>query len=268
MENDAFRRPPVGGHLNIETQSPSFAGRPWPVAGRVPFFSYAFQPIVDLVAREVISYEALIRGPLNEPAFQILEGVPVESRYQFDRDSRAAAIAAAMKLGLGCDLNLNFLPQSLCVSAEAINSTLRAAALNGLSAERIVLEVTEGEIIADHAHFGLLLNEYRAMGLKVAIDDFGADYSGLNLLANFQPDQIKIDMSLVRGIEKHGPRQAIVRAVAQACADLAIDLVAEGVETPAECSWLAAHGIRLFQGYLLARPGFESLPAVRYPEDF
>ena len=171
-----------------------------------------------------------------------------------------------MKLGLNGHLNLSFLTQSLGVSMECVDSTLRAAALNRLSVERIVLEVTEGQIIDDPAHFGVLLNKYRAIGLKVAIDDFGAGYSGLSLLANFQPDQIKIDMSLVRGIEKHGPRQAIVRAVAQACADLGIDVIAEGVETTAECSWLAAQRIRLFQGYLFARPGFECLPAISFPE--
>jgi blue light- and temperature-responsive anti-repressor len=61
--------------------------------------------------------------------------------------------------------------------------------------------VAEGEIIADQARFAEHINEYRGLGLKVDIDDFGAGYSGLNLLANFQPDQIKLDLTLVRGIE-------------------------------------------------------------------
>jgi len=114
----------------------------------------------------------------------------------------------------------------------------------------------------------VLMNEYRGLGVKVAIDDFGAGYSGLNLLANFQPDQIKLDMFLVRGIEGHGPRQAIVRATCQACRDLGIDVIAEGVETVEEYAWLMHAGVRLFQGYLLAKPGFESFPPVHYPESF
>jgi EAL domain-containing protein (putative c-di-GMP-specific phosphodiesterase class I) len=73
-------------------------------------------------------------------------------------------------------------------------------------------------------------------------------------------------MKLVRGIERHGPRQAIVRAVAQACSDLGIDVVAEGVETVQEYSWFADLGIRLFQGYLFAKPGFEIFPTVQYPD--
>jgi len=231
----------------------------------MPAFSYAFQPIVDVVASEVFSYEALIRGRANEPAFRVLERVPTQAKYQFDMDSRVAAIALAVRLGLDCHLNLNLLPQGLYASEASVTSTLAAAALHALPIDRVILEVTEGEVIADYAHLGQQLNEFRSMGLKVAIDDFGAGYSGLNMLADFQPDQIKIDMNLVRGIERHGPRQAIIRAVVQVCGDLGIDVIAEGVESLAEYAWFAEHGIRLFQGYLFAKPAFESLPQAHFP---
>jgi EAL domain-containing protein (putative c-di-GMP-specific phosphodiesterase class I) len=232
----------------------------------VPAFSYAFQPIVDVVAREVFSYEALIRGRANEPAFRVLERVPAHARYQFDEDSRVAAIALAVQLGLHCHVNLNLLPQGLYESDTSITSTLEAAARHSLPIDRVILEVTEGEVIADYANLGQQLNEFRSMGLKVAIDDFGAGYSGLNMLADFQPDQIKIDMNLVRGIERHGPRQSIVRAVVQVCGDLGIDVIAEGVESLAEYTWFAEQGVRLFQGYLFAKPGFESLPQAQFPD--
>lgn len=247
---------------------PGVAGAELPFApiACAPPFSYAFQPIVDVVAREVFSYEALIRGPDNEPAFRVLERVPAGARYRFDEDSRVAAIALAVQLGLDCHLNLNFLPQGLYASEASVTSALAAADRHGLSIDRLVLEVTEGEVIADYAHLGRQLNEFRRMGLKVAIDDFGAGYSGLNMLADFQPDQIKVDMNLVRGIERHGPRQAIVRAVVQVCADLGIDVIAEGVESLAEFAWFADNGVRLFQGYLFAKPGFESLPKAHFPD--
>lgn len=232
----------------------------------VPAFSYAFQPIVDVVSREVFSFEALIRGRANEPALQVLERVPAHARYQFDEDSRAVAIGLAAGLGLHCHLNLNFLPQGVYASDAWLASTLAAAVRHALPVDRLILEVTEGEVIADYAQLGRQLNELRSMGLKVAIDDFGAGYSGLNMLADFQPDQIKIDMNLVRGIERHGPRQAIVRAVAQVCGDLGIDVIAEGVESPDEYDWFAEQGVRLFQGYLFARPGFESLPRAQFPD--
>jgi blue light- and temperature-responsive anti-repressor len=170
-----------------------------------PSFTFAFQPIVDMKAREVLSYEALVRGSGNQPAYQILEQVPAERMHLFDEKLRTEAIDLATQLGIGCDLNLNLLPRSLYSSPTAILSTMEAANRHHLPITRIVLEVTEGEIIADMTHFASLINEYRGLGLKVAIDEFGAGYSGLNLLVNFQPDQIKLDMFLVRGIEAHGP---------------------------------------------------------------
>ena len=180
-----------------------------------PSFTFAFQPIVDTKAREVLSYEALIRGPGNQPAYQIFEQVPAERMHLFDEKARIEAIGLATRLGICCDLNLNLLPRSLDSSPTAVLSTIEAANRNHLPITRIVLEVTEGEVIVDMAHFAELINEYRGLGVKLAIDDFGAGYSGLNLLVNFQPDQIKLDMFLVRGIDGHGPRQAIVRAIDQ-----------------------------------------------------
>ena len=92
-------------------------------------------------------------------------------------------------------------------------------------------------------------------------DEFEEWWNGLQ-----ETDQIKIDMNLVRGIESHGPRQSIARAVMEVCGDLGIDVIAEGVESMAEYAWFAEHGVRLFQGYLFAKPGFEILPQARFPE--
>ena len=218
-----------------------------------------------LLEREVFSYEALLRGPRNEPAYQILKQVSADKLNLLDDEARVGAIGLATQLGVACHLNLNCLPQSLHSSEASIRTTLAAAAENHLPIERIILEVTEGEVILDQARFADFINQYRGLGLKVAIDDFGAGYSGLNLLANFQPDQIELDMTLVRGIESHGPRQAIVRALGQVCHELGIDVIAEGVETMEEYKWLANAGMRLFQGYLFAKPAFEAFPHVRYP---
>lgn len=230
----------------------------------LPEFSYAFQPIVDISTRQPISYEALIRGPKGESAYQVLNNVPKEHIHHFDTLTRVAAIEHAARLKLHCDLNLNLLPRSLLSSTVAIDTTIEAAIRSNFSLDRIVIEVTEGEIIDDHQRFAQLINTYRSMGLKIAIDDFGAGYSGLNLLANFQPDQIKIDMLLLRNIETNGPRQAIVKAIANVCLDLGIDVIAEGVETFNEFEWLKMQNIQYFQGYLFAKPGFEELPVAHF----
>ncbi|MFM9926389.1 diguanylate phosphodiesterase [Variovorax sp. H27-G14] len=243
-------------------RSPDAAPAPWVSAhGR----SYAYQPIVDTLAREVVSYEALVRGAQGESAFQVLSAVPPEELHRFDADGRITAIEMAARLGLRCNLNLNFMPQSAVTTPRVLESTLAVARRCGIALERIVIEVTESEAIQDHRRFAELIDVYRRQGLKVAIDDFGAGYSGLNLLAEFQPDQIKVDIALVRQIQMSGPRQSIVRAIVGLCRELRIDVIAEGIESLEQLRWLENEGVRLFQGYLFAKPGFECLPQPSLP---
>ena len=222
--------------------------------------SFAFQPIVDIESHNVFAYEALVRGPSNESAAAVFAAIESSQLHVFDRAARIQAIALAASLGLTAGLSLNFLPQALETLPDAISSMIDAARKAGLSENKIFLEVTEGEMIRDLARFSTAINQYRASGIHLVIDDFGAGHSGLNLLADFQPDVIKVDMHLVRDIDRKGPRQAIVRAVIQACDDLGIDVIAEGVESDPEYRWFKRAGVRLFQGYLFGRPEFQSLP--------
>jgi blue light- and temperature-responsive anti-repressor len=223
-------------------------------------FSFAFQPIVDIESHKVFAYEALVRGRSNEPAGSVFAAIESSQLHAFDRAARIQAIGLAASLGLNTGLSLNFMPQSLETVTDAISSTIDAVRKVGLSERKMYLEVTEGELICDLAGFASAINQYRASGIHLVIDDFGAGHSGLNLLADFQPDVIKVDIHLVRNIDSRGPRQAIVRAVIQACDDLGIEVIAEGVETDAEYRWFKRAGVQLFQGYLFGRPEFESLP--------
>jgi EAL domain-containing protein (putative c-di-GMP-specific phosphodiesterase class I) len=231
-----------------------------------PEITFAYQPIVDVRARKTVSYEALVRGRANESAFKVFQQVEPVNLHSFDANCRVVAVELACRLGNPCDLNLNLLPQSLFSAEDALLSTVQAAKRNNLGLNRIMLEVTEGEVIGDQPHFARLLDEYRGMGIKLSIDDFGAGHSGLNLLADFQPDQLKLDMNLVRNIASMGARQSIVRAIIGVCRDLGIELIAEGIETIEEYAWFADHGVRLFQGYLFSKPGFECLPVPVYPD--
>lgn len=229
-------------------------------AASFPPYSFAYQPIVDATSRSVFAYEALVRGGSGESAASVFSHVERSRLHEFDREARAGAVALAARLGLGRLLSLNFLPQALASLPDAIDSLLDSASAARLSPRSIILEVTEGELVHDARRFAAHLNQYRSRGLRFAIDDFGAGYSGLNLLAEFQPDIVKLDMNLIRDIDSHGPRQAIVRAVIQACDDLGIEVIAEGVETRAEYDWFRRLGVRLYQGFLFARPAFEALP--------
>jgi len=227
-----------------------------------PDYTFAFQPIVNVKNGTIFSYEALLRGLDSESAESVLQSVGESEMHRFDEKSRILAIEMAAKLGLSARLNLNFLPRSVGSSPTAISSILETTKRCGLRAEQIVLEILEREIIDDIDGFNAVLDDYRGSGMLFAIDDFGSGYAGLNLLAEFQPDLIKLDMELVRGIDYRGPRQAIVRGIIRTCGDLGIDIIAEGVETPEEFRWLHNEGIELYQGRLLAGPALEALPAT------
>lgn len=228
-------------------------------------FSMAFQPILDLETGEPFAFEALVRGTAGEPAASILGRVTDENRYAFDQQCRVRAIEAAVAAGLlhtGAKLSINFLPNAVYSPKACIQLTLRTAAAAGFPTDRLIFEFTENEEMSDPGHVAGIVRSYREMGFGTAIDDFGAGHAGLNLLARFQPDIVKLDMELVRGIEDSLARRVIVDGVARMCRKLGIALVAEGIETAAELEALRALGIRYVQGYLIARPAFEALPRI------
>jgi EAL domain-containing protein (putative c-di-GMP-specific phosphodiesterase class I) len=125
-----------------------------------------------------------------------------------------------------------------------------------------MFEFTENEKFRDTAHVSRIVSEYRRQGFLTALDDFGAGFAGLSLLANFQPDLIKIDMDLLRGIDTDQRRQVIVAGIIGIAGSLGIAVIAEGVETAAELDTLRGLGATLFQGYHFAKPRLEALPPV------
>lgn len=225
-------------------------------------FTMAFQPIVNTTSCQIFAQEALVRGPGNEPAKQVLGQVTNENRYRFDQACRVKAIQLAAQLRIDSFLSINFLPNAVYRPETCIRTTVEAATSAGFPLERIIFEITEGEKIDDHAHLRTIVREYQRLGFKTAIDDFGAGFSGLNLLAEFQPDLIKLDMALTRHIDHDKTRRSIVGAVTRVCRDLDIKPVAEGVETYEEWLALEEFGIELFQGYYFARPAFQSLAVI------
>lgn len=236
-----------------------------------PFpFTMAFQPIVSASQRTVFAYEALVRGLSGEGASTILSRVNRQNRYAFDQSCRRTAIDLAARLGiveLGAKLSINFIPGAMYEPANCVRATLAAARRAKLPSDRLIFEVTEGEEVLEPAHLKKIFDVYRRHGITPAIDDFGAGYAGLNMLAQFQPGIIKLDRELIKDIDSSWPKQSIVRGVLSVCQDLKITPVAEGVETELEYRVLRALGIDLFQGYLFTRPGFESFPEPFFPPD-
>ena len=225
-------------------------------------FDYAYQPIVDVATRTVYGHEALVRGPNGEGALSVLSQVNESNRYRFDQACRVKAIKTAAQLGIQERISINFLPNAIYKPEVCIRTTLEAARAHGFPLERIIFEVTEGERVEDGPWLAKILSEYKRCGLRTAIDDFGAGYAGLTLLAGFQPDLIKIDMELVRNVDRSSSRQAIVRGLVRICDDLGVEVIAEGIETAAERDFLSDTGIHLMQGYLFGRPVFQGVGQV------
>ena len=227
-------------------------------------FTMAFQPIVNCQNNTIFGYEALVRGLNNESAYSIISQVNDDNRYTFDQLCRIKAIALASKLGINTMLSINFLPNAIYKPERCIRTTLEAAKKYNFPTTNIMFEFTEVEKIEDSSHVERVVSYYQELGFKTATDDFGSGYSGLNLLADFQTDIIKLDMALIRDIDKDTKRQTIVRNCLNMFEELNIMALAEGIETVEEYHWLKSVGIELMQGYLFAKPGFECLPDVNF----
>lgn len=228
-------------------------------------FTMAFQPIVDTSNNSVFAYESLVRGKNGAGANAVMQQVNHSNRYKFDQACRVKAVELAAKTRLSEHLSINFLPNAVYQPEACIRTTLRAAEKYNFPIEKIIFEVTENENITDKTHIKKILESYKKQGFKTAIDDFGAGHSGLNLLADFQPDIIKIDMELIRNIHKNRAKQVISRSIVALCKDLNIQVIAEGIECIEELQALQETGINLFQGYLFAKPELEALPHIVWP---
>jgi EAL domain-containing protein (putative c-di-GMP-specific phosphodiesterase class I) len=227
----------------------------------------AFQPIVDVGKGTAFAYEALVRGADGESAGSVLSNVSDQNRYAFDQKCRVKAIelASALKLAdQGAHLSINFLPQAVYEPKACIRMTLAAAATSHFPLDRIIFEFTEVERL-DSSHLLNILNTYRSMGFKTAIDDFGSGFAGLGLLSEFQPDLVKLDMGLIRNIDTCAVKRTIVRNVLNMLRDLGITPVCEGIETVDEYRALRDLGVGLMQGYLLGRPSLASLENPTMP---
>lgn len=231
----------------------------------------AFQPIVDVETGQPFAYEALVRGSNGASAAEVIGRVSPEGRYAFDQQCRVSAIEGAVAAGIldtPAHLSINFLPNAVYSPVACIQLTLKTAQKTGFPTDRLIFEFTENEEIADSNHLKNIVEAYRKMGFGTAIDDFGAGHAGLGLLAEFQTDYIKLDMELIREINANLPRRMIVEGVIRIALSLGITVIAEGVETVEEYDVLRAMGVRYIQGYLLARPGFKTLPSVILPQTY
>ncbi len=229
-----------------------------------PNFTTAFQPIVDAQERSVFAYQALIEGLEGESGPQVMQRVAIDEIDEFDGDARRLALGAAKRLGLQHPLHMQFVPRSLGAAKNFLASTIATAEQCGIDPHRMIVEIQHEVSVINPVEAAAMLENVRRQGVRISIGEFGSGYAGLALLEHYRPDMISIDPGLTHTIHDHGPRQAIVRGLIQTCEDLGIDVIASA-ETPDEYAWLAAEGIHLFTGSLIAEPATDALPTPRLP---
>ena len=260
-----FELPPANSWEFISEETPLSAQSE--VVAKGADCSFAFQPIVDPFMQQIVSWEALIRTPEGDSPAAYFQTLPQDALYEADLKSKQVALSMASALGLHTQtLSLNLLPMTLVNVPNAVDFLLTVIEANGFVPEQIVVEFTESEAISRFDEFTHSVRQLKSAGISVTIDHFGAGFAGLQLLAQFQPDRIKINRDLIANVHKSGPRQAIVQAIIKCCASLEIQFCAVGVELAEEWMWLESAGISQFQGHLFASPRLGGIPAVAWPE--
>lgn len=230
-------------------------------------FSFAFQPIVDPLARQVVSLEALLRTQDGSAPLDYFASLAGDALYEADLRSKQAAFALAGRLGLKEQtLAINLRPMTLVKIPGAVSFLLEEIARNGLVPEQVTIEFSESEVLSRLEEFTRAIRDLKATGISVAIEHFGAGFAGLLLLSQFQPDKIKINRALIQDVHKSGPRQAIILAIIKCCTSLEIAVTAVGVEKAEEWMWLESAGISAFQSNLFAAPRPEGVAEILWPE--
>ncbi|HEX2950844.1 MAG TPA: GGDEF domain-containing protein [Armatimonadota bacterium] len=217
-----------------------------------------FQPIVDLRNAEILGYEALSRGPenteLRSPVNLIEKAEAENCLWDLEVLFREVALATAKSLELKSLLFLNVDPNIVNDPTFISGFTKQYIREHGLLPEMIVFEITERSAIDDFKNFRLAMRHYQEQGYKTAIDDTGAGYSNFSVISKIKPHFIKIDMELIRGIDKNTFKQAIVKSFVWLANLTSTTLIAEGIETIPEARTLISLGVHAGQGYLLGRP--------------
>jgi len=225
-------------------------------AGQV---SCVYQPVVRLGDYVVVGYELLARGPRHsdlhsaDALFDVARGA--DRLTELDRLCRRTATRSSATLPAEFLRFVNIDPGALFHTLSHVAIDEYVAELPEALRAVTVLEITEKTVIDDFDHCREIIARLRAHGFRVAVDDAGSGYSGLQTIVETEPDYIKLDLSLTRGVDGSLVKQKLVRTLGEFCRDAGIELIAEGVETRAELDALRALGVPYAQGYLFAQPG-------------
>lgn len=220
----------------------------------------AAQPIVATATGHTEAYEILLRSrepTLPHPGAVLRAAERLDRTEELGRQVRALSARLFDSAPPEALLFVNLHARDLADPELSDPSSPLAR-----NAERVVLEVTERATLDGVSDLAARIRTLRSLGYRLAVDDLGAGYAGLTAFAALEPELVKLDMSLIRGIDASPVRQKVVRSMTKLCHEMGIRVVAEGIETKAELDIVVSHGCDLLQGYLLAKPGPPFPPAT------
>lgn len=214
-------------------------------------FTVVFQPIYDLDDGRLLAVEALTRlpdvTPMQSPATWFAQAAEVGLGVDLELATARAALEATAELPGRVALTLNASPA--CVMDARLAQLLERHA-----GRHLVVELTEHAVVDDYAALRTALDRLRARGVRVAVDDAGAGFASLQHIVRLAPDIIKLDISLTQHVRDDPVRRALASALVQFAEQTSTQLIAEGVETPADLAIWQNIGAHAVQGYLLGHP--------------
>ncbi|MBW2644837.1 MAG: EAL domain-containing protein [Deltaproteobacteria bacterium] len=218
-----------------------------------------FQPIVDLKERRIIGYEALTRGPKNtiyeNPSSLLRLAEDSDLLFNVDCLCRKTALNSAKNLPVDTHLFLNIVPFSIHdpeFRGDKLISSLKEV---NVDPNKIVMEITEKQAVKDYHLLYEATQHLKDIGFAIAIDDVGTGYSNLQSLVELKPNFIKIDISIVRNVDKERAKEDLIRSFLVLAQTLNAKVIGEGIETKEELDKLTELGIDCGQGFYFAKPG-------------
>jgi len=210
-----------------------------------------FQPVVDIETDCAIGVEALSRfdrEPVRTPDVWFSEAAAVGLAAELELSAIDAAVRSIENLPFEQFMAVNLSPATIC--AKAFEESLDHWPLG-----RLVLELTEHQVVDDYELLNQSITGLRRRGVRLAVDDTGAGFASLTHIVKLAPDIIKLDLQITRGVDSDPAKRALAAALVRFAADMGAVITAEGIETAEELRVLRDLGVRYGQGYYLGRPG-------------
>lgn len=217
------------------------------------------QPIIDMANQNIFAYETLLRGVREDGSLMYPDHLFEQAKkddltFVLDKMARESAIRYAAEHKIEQKLFINFIPTAIYDPEHCLRTTEEWASKLDIKPEQIVFEVVESEQVEDIKHLQKILDYYRKKGYQTALDDVGSGYSSLNMFVQLETDYIKVDREIIADIHTNTRKQAVYRGLYETAKEHGVTVLAEGVETADELSYIQSIGVDLVQGYYYAKP--------------